>query len=121
MRTIFLSATAILLTACCLAPLYGAESATGDPKKGSEIFQRLQCFTCHPSGGNIINPQRPLKGKEFAKRYAQDTQIAALIRRGSPGTAMPGFSTDRLSDTDMVDLTAYIRSLSGSSKQQSKR
>jgi mono/diheme cytochrome c family protein len=88
----------------------------GDAKKGSIVFERLQCFTCHPGGGNVINPARPIKGKAFNKRYPEDAQIADILRQGNPGTAMPAYSTDRLSDSDLTDLIAYVRSLTPQSK-----
>ena len=89
-------------------------TAAAGPEKiaeGKEVFQKMQCFTCHVDGGNVINPSKPIKGADFKKKYPDDAQIAKIIRNGVPGTAMPAYGTDRLSDDQMGPLIAYIRSL----------
>jgi mono/diheme cytochrome c family protein len=84
--------------------------------EGHKVFMALQCFTCHVDGGNIINPTKPIRGQDFLKKYPDDNQIAELIRHGVPGTAMPAYDKDRLSDDQMPLLIAYIRSLTPQTK-----
>ncbi|MBX9719796.1 MAG: c-type cytochrome [Candidatus Obscuribacterales bacterium] len=79
--------------------------------KGKKVFDEMQCFTCHADGGNVINPSKPIKGAEFLKKYSDDNQIADVIRRGVPGTAMPGYASNRLTDDDLGAMIVYIRSL----------
>lgn len=86
-------------------------STKGDAKKGQEIFEGLTCVDCHKGGGNSVHPSRPLKGGSFAKRYPNDQKIEKLIRKGVPGASMPAFGKDIISDDQMKDLIAYLRSL----------
>lgn len=79
--------------------------------KGEKIFEAQQCITCHAGGGNAIDPSKPLKGAEFLKHFPEDAEIAHIIRDGVPGTAMPAYETERLSNDDLTLLVIYIRSL----------
>lgn len=78
---------------------------------GKQLFERLTCAGCHPNGENSLHPYRPLKGPGFLDRYKEDRQIEHLIRTGVLKAGMPSFSKLRLSDSEMKDLVAYIRSL----------
>ncbi len=98
---------AVLLAA---AP-YCFSSAQGDPKKGQTVFESLTCIDCHKAGGNSVRPSRPIKGESFLKRYPKDSKIEKVIRTGVAGASMPSFGTDVISEGDMKDLIAYIRSL----------
>lgn len=104
-----------------MSPVIAADATTGNAAKGIQIFHDVQCFTCHQNGQNVIVPNRPICGDSFKQRYPEDKQIADVIRSGVPGTAMPSFSADRLSDSDLTDLIAYVRSLSEKSKEKKKR
>ncbi|MDD2273142.1 MAG: c-type cytochrome [Desulfuromonadaceae bacterium] len=66
---------------------------------GEEIF-KAKCAACHPGGGNIINPNKPLKGIKNTK------VIVNKIRKGGGG--MPVFDTKTISDTDAKLLAGYI-------------
>jgi mono/diheme cytochrome c family protein len=108
----------VTLALAVAAMLANAQESNGDGQKGGVVFEKMQCFTCHPGGGNLINPSRPLKGKAFNKKFPEDGRITDIIRNGNPGTAMPAYSTDRLSDPDLNDLIAYIRSLTPATKKR---
>jgi mono/diheme cytochrome c family protein len=112
--------TIILLSLIVAAPGCSAPATSADATRGKQIFHDMQCFTCHESGRNLIVPSRPISGEIFQKRYPEDKQIADLIRSGVPGTAMPSFSADRLSNLDLTDLIAYVRSFSEKSKGKHK-
>lgn len=84
--------------------------------KGKKVFEEMMCFTCHADGGNVIDPSKPIKGAEFRKKYADDKQIADVIRHGVPGTAMPAYASNRLSDDDLGAMVVYIRSLTPETK-----
>lgn len=79
--------------------------------EGQKVFTQMQCFTCHANGGNIIDPSKPIKGAKFLEKYPEDSQLAEVIRKGVPGTAMPGYGKEKLNDEQMAALVAYIRSL----------
>lgn len=88
----------------------------GDATKGLAVFKKANCAQCHPGGGNVIMPQSPIKGDKFTKEFATDESIAKVIRTGILGTPMPAFSQKRISDQELVDLIAYVRSLSKTNK-----
>jgi mono/diheme cytochrome c family protein len=81
-----------------------------DAKAGKQLFEAMNCSMCHPSGGNALNPKKPLRGEEFKKTFS-DADIALVVRKGVPGTAMDAFRKDRLSDEQLSDIIAYIRTL----------
>ncbi len=103
----------LLATMCIvnLNPRPQAAWAQPDVERGKQVFQKSTCEVCHPGGGNNVNPHAPLKGPHFAKEFSSDESIVKVIRSGIKGTPMPAFGKDKISDTDMKDLVAYIRSL----------
>jgi cytochrome c oxidase cbb3-type subunit 3 len=82
---------------------------TGDSERGSVIFER-ECAGCHGLRGvggremHIGNPEFVASASDGFLRYA--------IRRGRPGTAMPGFerARDGLDGQGIEDVVAYMRS-----------
>lgn len=68
----------------------------------------------------MIEPTKPLKGASFAKKYPNDAQIAAIVRKGVAGTGMPSTGKDMLPDKDLCDVIAYIRSFTSIEKPASK-
>jgi mono/diheme cytochrome c family protein len=87
----------------------------GDTKRGSALFTSY-CSGCHGLAGHggiapeIANP--------VFQRAASDEFIVTTIRRGRRGTAMPSFQPQiagvrMLSDADLSDLLAFIRTLGG--------
>lgn len=104
-------AALILLIVFLTAVLPPVALSRTDAKRGAKLFAKLTCASCHPGGGNTINPRKPLKGPAFQQKFAQDAVIAAIVRAGIYGTAMPGFDKEHLSDGDLSDIIAYIRSL----------
>jgi mono/diheme cytochrome c family protein len=87
----------------------GPSCAQGDPAKGKQVFEKQTCAVCHPGGGNTIDKNRTLKSPAFKKKT--DAEIAKIIRCGVKGSSMPAFSKDKISDAQMKDLLAYIRTL----------
>ena len=96
---------------CLLGQQQANAGATGDAKRGEQAFKKATCASCHPGGGNIVNPKDPLKGPKFAAEFKDDAKIEKVVRDGIKGTPMPAFSKARLSDEDLKDIVAYIRSL----------
>jgi cytochrome c6 len=76
--------------------LASAASAAGN---GEEIF-KAKCASCHPDGGNIINPKETLKGLKDSKK------IVSKIRKGGGG--MTAFDAKTVSDTDAKAVADYI-------------
>jgi mono/diheme cytochrome c family protein len=81
----------------------------GNAARGAELFTQT-CAGCH--GANRLAPT--LSNPTFQKTASADF-IARTIKNGRTDTAMPAFQrpgTDGLSDAEVRDLVAYVRSLS---------
>jgi mono/diheme cytochrome c family protein len=104
----------------------GSSSAAPPPAAGSDpgaaLFQTKGCVTCHtispeyPSGGQVgpnlstiaskskipdTNPTLPVT-PDGLKTWIRDPQKIA------PGTVMPSFGTDQISDQEMDELTKWL-------------
>lgn len=75
------------------APAFAATST------GGEIF-KANCSVCHPHGGNVMRPDKTLKGIRNPER------IIRQVRNGGGG--MPSFDAKTISDTDAKRLAEYI-------------
>jgi cytochrome c oxidase cbb3-type subunit III len=89
-------------------PFAGNEQAVDE---GRQIYNRT-CTACHGADG-AGSEMGPALGAP-ARRYAQvtDAQIFEAIKAGVAGTSMPAFG-NRLSETDVWKVAAYIRGLRG--------
>ena len=113
----YLLALVLLFVVLTSAP--GFATAKGDIKRGQKVFQAMQCAVCHEDGGNKLNPQRPLKGPLFTQRYplGDNKELEKTIREGITNKGMPSFTRDKLSDQNLLDLMAYVRSLTPPAKK----
>lgn len=101
-----------LALVCALYSSYpGLAGAAGNIAHGKLVFERATCSACHFEGGNVMNPAKPIKGAAFAKKYTDDQSLIKVIRSGVPNTSMAPFPKNVISDADMADLVAYVRSL----------
>lgn len=81
-----------------------------DAKRGEAIFSEQQCLLCHGVGAEGgLGPA--LNTTEFQQEFADDSAIADVLRTGLPG--MPPYGSDRITDQEIGDLIAYLRSLGG--------
>jgi cytochrome c oxidase cbb3-type subunit III len=75
---------------------------------GQTLYMQMNCVGCHSHGGGGMGP--PLMDDEW--RYGgRIDQIAATIADGRPN-GMPSWK-GKLTDDQIWDLAAYVRSLSG--------
>ncbi len=81
--------------------------AEGDPATGQKLYE-VSCNACHPGGGKGVGPA--LSGKDFLAKFGQDAALTKVVRAGTD-KGMPGFAADRLTDRQLTDIIAYIRSL----------
>jgi uncharacterized membrane protein len=76
--------------------------------EGQSLFE-ANCSSCHPSGGNRIVPDKPIRSSRQLENLAAFT---THVRNPSLTTGrqsiMPAFSPDTLSEPDMAKLYAYI-------------
>ncbi len=67
------------------------------------------CASCHPKGGNIIQPNLPVLN---SAKTVDINIFSAFIRApkmpdGKPG-AMPSFPTEKISDQEASELYKYV-------------
>ena len=88
------------------APPSRAAKTPPDLEDGKRQFDQ-NCSTCHGvDAGGQEGPD--LHG---VPDRLGDAAVQGIIRRGIPGTAMPGFAT--VTDKQAADVVAYLRTLSG--------
>ena len=111
------------LTACgggqAGQPEATATMPAGDPAKGQVLFQ-TSCSACHgPEGQGIPGLGKDLATSEFVAGKS-DAELVEFIEQGRPsgdplnttGIAMPPKGgNSSLSDQDLQDIVAYIRTL----------
>ena len=121
-----------LLAACGKSPVPAASVpapivvavAKGDPVEGARIARRVGCDGCHGRGGkggefDIKTPEgdRVVAPNLTAKRAAyDDAGIARLLHEGKTHDGhrpfgMPIFMLQHLSDSEVRDITAWLRAL----------
>jgi mono/diheme cytochrome c family protein len=100
----------------------------GDPAKGRQVFADLECSKCHaikgegfpPSGGDAKNvgPELTGMGSHHPAEYFAESILApnAVILdgpgyTGGDGTSIMPSYADSLSVTQLLDLVAYLKSL----------
>ena len=89
----------IILATLALSATMMASAAFSAGAAGEAIF-KAKCASCHPDGGNIINPKETLKGIKDSKK------IVNKVRKGGGG--MPAFDAKAISDADAKQLADYI-------------
>ena len=123
-----------LLTACSTLLLAGPAAAKpGTAEKGKATYDK-RCTWCHGAEGDgagaakdLLNPpprdftsgNYKIKSSAFEDMVPSDDDVFRMIRDGMPGTAMPGWS-DLLSEQDMWDLVAYVKSFAQYDKPPAK-
>jgi mono/diheme cytochrome c family protein len=90
-----------------IGPAYAlaAEVTSGDPVRGETLYLS-KCYGCHAPEAKAA---AALNTEDFKTRYADDESIIAIVRAGS--LPMPAFNEQMLSDQEMADIIAYLRSL----------
>lgn len=93
----------------------------GDAVVGETTFNN-RCSVCHgPGGEGIVGLGKPLTTSEFAAGLTDEVLLAFLIEGrasdhpdNTTGIVMPGRAgTPPLSDAELVDVSAYLRTLGG--------
>ncbi len=123
-----------LLTFCTAMFVAGPATAKpGTAAKGKDIYDK-RCTWCHGASGDgagaakdRLNPpprdftsgNYKIKTSGFDDMTPGDDDVFRMIRDGMPGTAMPGWS-DILTEQDMWDLVAYVKTFAGFDKPPGK-
>ena len=81
------------------------ETDTADAARGQGLYQS-KCYGCHVPAAKL-GPAPD--SADFTVRYADDEAIFTTVRAGRQ--PMPAFTDEMLSDQEIADIIAYIRSL----------
>lgn len=87
------------------AVLAVAQTKTGDAANGKRLFERNACYQCHGHEG-----QGGLAGARLAQTKLSQTGFVAYVRNPRSGM-MPPFRAKILSDQNLADVYAYIKSI----------
>ncbi|HYX69391.1 MAG TPA: c-type cytochrome, partial [Terriglobales bacterium] len=93
------------------APATSDLALQGDSRRGLSLFLR-NCAGCHGMEGR--GGIAPEIGNPVFQQAATDAFIVRTIRSGRVGTAMPAFQSKEapaLSDQDIADVLAFLRTL----------
>ena len=91
----------------------------GDQLRGRGLFFAA-CHNCHPNGNAGIAPALPRdrEASFYARKVREGDGLGAVLSQVDPnaynpeaGLFMPFFGADRLSQPDLRDIIAYIKSL----------
>ena len=116
----------LLVFLAAMGAVFPAVAKPGDADRGAEVYQN-RCMGCHgeegegdgpaaerlnPSPRDFSSGQYKIKSTAFDDVVPNDDDLLRMVRDGMPGTAMPGWS-DILSEQDMWDVIAYIKTFAG--------
>src|ERR1700740_58432 len=110
LRAIAVTPVAVIaISAAALAALRAQDAPHGDAANGKRLYLADGCFTCHGRAGQGGAYNGP------APRLAQTAMpfdgFKGQVR--NPVNDMPAFSDANLSDKDIADIFAFVRSLPG--------
>ena len=83
---------------------FAAAHAAGDAEKGKAAFVKHGCYQCHGFVG-----QGGMNGKTLAPNPLPFEAFSGFVR--NTNGAMPPFQKAILSDEDLADIYAYLRSI----------
>ena len=115
------TATAVAAEPTAIAGELHAAYTTEQVAAGQRVFGGI-CFACHGQGGvGVAGLGKPLVNSEFVDGMTDEEMVAFLIAGRQPsdplnttGQLMPARGGNpMLSDQDLYNVVAYIRSLSG--------
>ncbi|MCP4329446.1 MAG: c-type cytochrome [Alphaproteobacteria bacterium] len=108
-----------------------AAATPGDADRGEEIYA-ARCLQCHGEDGDGLSPAEErlnppprdftsgdykFRSTAFEDFVPNDDDLMRMVRDGMNGTAMPGWG-DILSEQEMWDVIAYIKTFAGLEEEQ---
>jgi DMSO reductase family type II enzyme heme b subunit len=121
----------ILATLLLLAVALPAAARPGDAERGLAIYAG-RCLMCHGKEGDGLGPAAErlnppprdftlglykIKTTAFDDEVPNDADLMRMVRDGMPGSVMPGWG-DVLSDDEMGDVIAYIKTFAELEEEQ---
>ncbi len=102
------------LIACIFAAMFLAAfpAYAASAENGKKIFSTV-CAACHGPEGKGVPGLGPALNNQSFLSARDDIYIKNIVTNGKPGTAMPAMSKAKggtLSDSDIEDVVAFVRS-----------
>ena len=82
-----------------------SKELTGDAERGKMIFERDACYQCHGHIG-----QGTIAGARLMQTKLSQAGFIGFVRNPPP-SSMPRFQAKILSDQELADIYAYIKSI----------
>jgi ubiquinol-cytochrome c reductase cytochrome c subunit len=95
----------LILSAILAAGFASAQDNQGDAKKGKDVFLAYTCYGCHGFSGQ----NGP--GMRLAPMKMTVTAFTNMVRNPSQPNRMPPYSAKVLSDAQLADVWAYLKTL----------
>jgi mono/diheme cytochrome c family protein len=94
-----------------------SKASTANAQKGKIVFENLGCNKCHGSEGEgVAGPGQGGGVPRIASTSLALPAFIQLVRK--PKGVMPPFGTDRVSDSDLADVYAFLQTLKPAAKQE---
>ncbi|PYS37515.1 MAG: hypothetical protein DMG14_20930 [Acidobacteria bacterium] len=94
----------LLFFVIALPTLAAAQSSNGNAENGKRVFMKQNCYYCHGTTGQ--------GGRDGARLAQTALNVQGLIRYvRKPTGGMPAFTEKILSDQELTDIYAYLKSL----------
>lgn len=112
----FLILLVIGVSVVCGITMIFSRGVSLSAQNGADLYA-ANCGGCHADGGNVINPNLPVKGSAKMKSLADFTAFNRnpLKADGTKGI-MPAFGKDKISDAEMKLIYDYAQKLTGAKK-----
>jgi mono/diheme cytochrome c family protein len=82
-----------------------AQTKAGDATNGKKLFEKFDCYQCHGWEG-----QGGLAGARLSQTRLPQAAFTAFVRN-PPSGGMPPFRAKLLSDQELGDIYAFIKSI----------
>ena len=94
----------LLFFVIALPTLAAVQSSNGNAENGKRVFMKQNCYYCHGTTGQ--------GGRDGARLAQTALNVQGLIRYvRKPTGGMPAFTEKILSDQELTDIYAYLKSL----------
>lgn len=103
-KIVFVAASVLSLSVFVTAGF--CDVAKGGKIDGKHEFEE-HCASCHPKGGNIVNPKKTLSKKDrMANGVKSAKDIVGKMRK--PGPGMTPFDAKAVPDNEAMAIANYI-------------
>jgi mono/diheme cytochrome c family protein len=93
-----------IFSAGLVAQVSAQQASPGNPEKGRQVFLKDGCYSCHGYDGHGgVAPK-------LAPRPIPTVAFIAIVRH-PPASAMPTYSPKVMSDAELTDVWAYLKSI----------